>query len=186
MKKKQIIRIAGLSLLSLIGIFLLVLVIKSRTNKPSLALKVVNIYEGNKNNTQLGDIQAKEIAKRYLSWDLTLIPALENYSLYHVNPLKSKPESLLLHYKNNSYQAPLLVVVYKKEALSQFSVNTYKKFSHSFITYNDYEMPLIEQNNFVFVFVSAFNDSLNLNGAIDMNRERDWKFLLPTLTWVKS
>lgn len=160
----------------------------TRTSKNILAKEVVAIYENNlKNKPQNLEINLKELDKRYFNQEVRIIPQWDNFSFMGAQVVKARNEQpvLLLFYQNNSYQSPLLTVVYPNDYIKNSIVKTYKKWNTNFITYKDYEIPVYQQEMYTYVVICAFNAQTNLNGAIDLNREKDWQTTLKSLQWVQ-
>jgi hypothetical protein len=175
------------TLLSLAVVFLLFVYFITRNSRNILAQEVVAIYENNiKNKPQNLQTNLAELDKRYFNNKLKVIPQWDNFSFTGAQVIKTKNEQpvLMLFYQNNSYQSPLITLVYSNEYVNQSIVKPYKKWNTNFITYKDYEMPFFEKEEYVYIAACAFNTGTHLNGAIDLNREKDWQSALKSLQWT--
>ncbi len=177
-------------LILVVLVFILVVFIYSitRTSKNILAKEVVHIYESNtKTKPQNLEMHLSELDKRYFNGKLKVIPQWDNFSFTGAQVIKIKKEHpvLLLFYQNNSYQSPLLTVVYSNEHIKNSVLKPYRKWNTDFITYKDYEMPVYQKEAFTYVAVCAFNTQTYLHGAIDLNREKDWQNALKSLQWIE-
>jgi hypothetical protein len=175
------------TLLAFAVVFLIFVYFITRNSKNILAQEVVFIYENNtKNKPQNLQTNLAELDKRYFNNQLKVIPQWDNFSFTGAQVIKAKNEQpvLMLFYQNNSYQSPLITLVYSNEYVKQSTVKPYKKWNTAFITYKDYEMPFFEKDEYVYVAVCAFNTITHLNGAIDLNREKDWQLTLKSLQWI--
>jgi hypothetical protein len=186
MKKKS-----SLILITLI-VFLFILLVFTyfitRTSQNILAKEVVHIYESNtKTKPQNLETRLSELDKRYFNNELKTIPQWDNFSFTGTQVIKTKNEHpvLLLFYQNNSYQSPLLTVVYSNEHIKSSVLKPYRKWNTDFITYKDYEMPVYEKDGYTYIAICAFNTQTHLHGAIDLNREKDWQNALKSLQWVQ-
>lgn len=185
MKKKSLL------ILTILAVFVFILLVLTysitRTSQNILAKEVVAIYESNtKAKPQNLEIHLSELNKRYFNNELKLIPQWDNFSYTGAQVVRTKNEYpvLLLFYQNNSYQSPLLTVVYSNEHIRNSILKPYKKGNTDFITYKDYEMPVYKKDACTYIAVCAFNTQTHLHGAIDLNREKDWQNTLKSLQWT--
>ncbi|MCS7077523.1 MAG: hypothetical protein NZ455_12475 [Bacteroidia bacterium] len=186
MKKKT--KIILLTLIGLSFVFTAFLYRMTRTSKYLLPTEAVTIYENSlKTKTQNLETNLEQLNKRYFDNSLHAIPQWDNFTLMGAQMLKNNFQEpiLLLWYNNNSYQSPLLTLVYQNKTLNRYVIKKYKKGSTEFITYKDYEMPIFTQGGCTYVAICAFNTQTHLHGAIDLNREKDWKNTLKSLQWIK-
>lgn len=159
----------------------------TRNSENILSKEVVYIYESNTRiKPQNLETHLSELDKRYFNNQLKVIPQWDNFSFIGAQVIKIRNEHpvLLLFYQNNSYQSPLLTVVYSNEHIKNSVIKPYKKWNTDFITYKDYEMPIYQKEAYTYIVVCAFNTQTHLNGAIDLNREKDWQNTLKSLQWV--
>lgn len=172
----------------IIVIFITLIYFITSTSKSILAQEVVAIYENNiKTKPQNLESNLIELDKRYFNNQLKVIPQWDNFSFSGAQITKAKNGTsiLLLFYQNNSYQSPLITLIYPTQYVKQSSLKPYKKWNTYFITYKDYEMPFYEKDGYTYIVVCAFNTQTHLHGAIDLNREKDWQLALKSLQWVQ-